>query len=326
MSTWQFWSTNNVFQPLNGSSWLNRMKPAAVKAETYKGKTYGMVTGSYQEGVFYNKTIFAKYHLTPPKTYSAFLADLKTLKSAHVTPLFDGLGNVGPLYLQFLYFPLMASVWSPHVPNKTLARDLESGSVKWTSPSFVKVMQREKQISKYLEPNYAGVPWESMPGSFAQGDAAMLLDGSWDLAAIHKANPSMQVGFFPLPGSNVAANNVAWQNNNLTFSVLRQAPNKPAAKKWLAFFASPAIYKQYVSITGISPSFTGSAYTGFSASVLGSWFGRGVHGSTVFPTLSPNNSYWDQPANWPTAQLNLLNNQFSPQHVANLYQSAWKTS
>ena len=28
----------------------------------------------------------------------------------------------------------------------------------------------------------------------------MLLDGSWDLASVQKANPKMQVGSFALPG------------------------------------------------------------------------------------------------------------------------------
>lgn len=325
-STWQYWSTHGVFAPLNGQSFLSDYTAAAKKAETYNGKTYGVVSGLYQEGVFYNKSMFAKYHLQPPTTWNQFLAELKTLKGKGVTPLFDALGNVGPVYLQFLYYDLIVDDWVPSAPGGNLATALQSGQVKWTSPRFTKVMQQEKTLGSYLEPNYTGVPWEAMPGDFAKGDAAMLLDGSWDVAAIHKANPKMQVGFFPLPGSNTAANNQPYMADNLTFSVTAKSPHKAAAMKWLAFFSSPTEYAKYVNITGISPSETSGSYNGFVAQTMGKWFGKGVTSGKAFPVLSPTASYWDQPTNWPKLQQDVMNGKKSPQQVEKLYQQGWKTS
>jgi raffinose/stachyose/melibiose transport system substrate-binding protein len=325
MSTFQFWSTHNVFQSLSGNSWLSNYTTSALAAETYKGQVYGIVSGAYQEGVFYNESIFTQYHLTPPTTYAQFLTDLQTLKSHKVTPMFVGLGDVGPVYLQFLYYELMASVWLPHAPGGNLGVDLENGTVKWTSPYFTTAMTEEKTLAQYLEPNYTGVPWESMPGDFAKGDAAMLLDGSWDLPAIHQANPSLKVGFFPLPGSNVAADNQPQVGDNLTFAVLRQAPDKAAALKWLQFFSTPSIYAQYVDTTGISSSENGGTFNSFSAQVLGSWFGKGVNLNVLYPVLSSTDDYWDQPANWPTLQLDVMQGSKTPAQVEALYQSNWKT-
>ncbi|MBO0810407.1 MAG: extracellular solute-binding protein, partial [Actinobacteria bacterium] len=106
MTAWQNWTTHGVFAPLNGQSFLNAYTPAAKQAETLNGKTYGVVSGEYQEGVFYNKQTFAKYHLSPPTTYTQFLKVLDTLKSKGVTPMYVGLGAVGPIYLQFIYYNL----------------------------------------------------------------------------------------------------------------------------------------------------------------------------------------------------------------------------
>ncbi len=325
-STWQYWSTHNVFAPLDGQSFLSRYTSSALKAETYNGKVYGLVSGSYQEGVFYNKATFAKYNLTPPTTYSQFLSELKTLKAHGVTPLFDALGNVGPVYLQFLYYDLIADDWYPSAPGGNLATDLENGTVKWTAPQFTKVMQQEKTIAKYLEPNYTGVPWEAMPGDFAKGDAAMLLDGSWDMAAVHSANPSAKVGFFPLPGSNTAANNQPYVADNLTFSVLKSSKHKAAAMKWLQFFSKPSIYAQYVAMTGISPSQSAGHYAGFTASTMGSWFGKGINDGKLYPVLSPTDAYWDQPTNWPKLQQDVINGSKTPKQVQQLYQQDWKSS
>jgi raffinose/stachyose/melibiose transport system substrate-binding protein len=324
-SDFQYWATNGVFQPLNGQPFLKNLTASAIDVQSYKGQTDALESGFYQEGVFYNEATFAKYHLSPPTTYSQFLSLCNTLKSHGVTPLYDGLGDVGPAYLQFLYWPLMADLWYPYAPNHNLAVDLENGTVKWTDPHFTTVMNEEKAIAAYLEPNYTGVPWEGMPGQFAKGAAAMLLDGSWDLASVHQANPGLKVGFFPLPGSNTASDNQPFLKGDLAFAVLKNAPNKTAAMKWLAFFATPSIYDQYVDITGISPSETSGTYSTFSQTVMGNWFGKGVNDDVAYPALPTSGSYWDESANWSTPQLDVIQGKMTPQQAEADYQNGWQT-
>jgi raffinose/stachyose/melibiose transport system substrate-binding protein len=323
---WQFWSTSGAFAPLNGQSFLNAYAPAARAAETYNGKVYGVVSGTYQEGVFYDKAVFARYHLSVPTTYSQFLTVCQTLKSHGVQPLFTALGNVGPVYLQFIYNETMIDLWYPHAPGGNLATALEQGTVTWTDPHFVRAMNEEKAIAQYLEPNYTGVPWEAMPGDFAKGEGAMLLDGSWDLAAIQKANPTLQVGFFPLPASDNAADNQPYVQDDLTLSVLNSSPNKDAAMKWLAFFSSPSVYAQYVNITGISSSQQAGTFNGYGAKVMGPWFGKGVNRNVFYPVLSPDNGYYDQQTNWPDLQLQVIQGKMSAQQAAATYAKDWKAS
>lgn len=323
MTPLQFWSTSGAFAPLNGQSFLRDYTPSAISAETYQGKTYGVVSGTYQEGVFYNKSIFAKYNLSVPTTYNEFLSDLNTLKAKGVTPMYVGLGNVGPVYLQFIYYELMIDLWYPGAPGGNLANALETGSVKWTDPKFIAAMNEEKTLAKYLEPNYTGVPWENMPGDFAKGDAAMLLDGSWDLPLIQQANPDTQVGFFPLPGSNVAADNQPEVGDNLTFEVLKASHNLPAAMAWLNFFSSPSVYAQYVNTTGISSSQKSGTFNGYAAKAMGQWFGKGVNLNVFYPTLSSNNAYYDQQTNWPDLQLDVIQGSKTAAEAAALYQKDW---
>lgn len=319
----QYWITNGAFAPLNGQSFLSDYSSSAKQAVTYQGKTYGVVSGEYQEGVFYNKAIFAKYHLSVPTTYSQFLAVCAALKAHGVQPLFTALGNVGPVYLQFIYYEAMADLWYPQAPGGNLATALMKGTVKWTASEWVQAMTEEKAVAQYLEPNYTGIPWESMPGDFAKGDGAMLLDGSWDLASVQQANPKLQVGYFPLPFSNVAADNQAYSQNDLTFYELNSSQNKTAANEWLSFFSSPQIYAQYVNITGISPSQTSGTFTGYASQVMGSWFGKGVNQTVLYPALSPSNGYYDQQANWPDLQLSVIQGKMTAQQAASTYAKDW---
>jgi ABC-type glycerol-3-phosphate transport system substrate-binding protein len=64
----QTWAESGVYLPLGGQPWVRRLVPASKQAETYNNKMYGMSTGSYQVGVFYNKTIFARHHVTTPSS------------------------------------------------------------------------------------------------------------------------------------------------------------------------------------------------------------------------------------------------------------------
>jgi len=322
----QYWAAAGAFQSLNGQSFLKNYTSSALAAESYQGQTYGVSTGMYQEGVFYNKAIFEKYHLTPPTTYSQFLTLCQTLKAKGVQPLYTALGNVGAVYLQFMYYEAMTDLWYPTAPGGNLSEDLMKGSAKWTDPAFVQGMNEEKTVAQYLEPSYTGVPWESMPGNFAKGDAAMLLDGSWDLPSVQQANPKIQVGYFPLPFSNTAADNQSYGQNDLAFYELKASQNKTAANAWLSFFSTPKIYAQYVKATGISPSQAGGSYTGFTSQAMGSYFGKAVTQNLLYPVLSPDNGYYDQQANWPDLQLSVIQGKMSAEQAAQTYEKDWKTS
>jgi raffinose/stachyose/melibiose transport system substrate-binding protein len=322
----QFWSTNNVFADLSGQPWAKNLSSTALQAETYKGKLVGLLSGVYQELVFYNKADFAKYHLTPPTTWNQFIALCQTLKSKGVTPLWLGLGSGASVYVtRFIAEPFMSELWSKDVPGQTLATALEKGTVNWNSPQMVQVLKQEQELAKYLEPSYTGNAWQAMPGAFAQGKAPMLLDGSWDLTSVQKANSKLQVGSFALPGSNDPSLNQPVANQDLTFEMLQKAPDKAAALKWLKFFTSPAIYKQYVDMTGISPiEKTGGPYSSFSSQVLGPLFGKGINPGDVLPALSADQGYWDTATQWPLLQESVMGGSKTPAQAAALYQKDWK--
>jgi raffinose/stachyose/melibiose transport system substrate-binding protein len=324
-STEQFWSTHDVFEPLNGQPWLKNFTPAALASETYNGKTYGILTGEYQWVVFYNKTDFAKYHVSVPHTFSQFLSVLQTFKSKGLVPLWLGLGGGATGYAQqFMTEPLMSELWQPHVAGQNLAAALQNGSTTWTNSAFVTAMTEEAQIAKYLEPSYTGVSWEGMPGAFAANKSPMLLDGSWDMASVQSANPNIKVGSFAFPGSNDPTMNQPLVADDLTLEVLKAAPEKAAALKWMSFFASKPIYQQYVDITGISPSQSGGTYSSFSSQVLGPLFGKGVNTTTIFPTLPATEGYNDTTANFPLLQLAVMAGSKTPAAAAAAYQGDWK--
>ncbi|QQE79245.1 ABC transporter substrate-binding protein [Alicyclobacillus sp. SO9] len=322
MSKTQEWAVHNVFVPLNNESWISDFKQNDLNAAAYKGKDYGLVTGVYQTGIFYNKAMFKKYNLKVPTTYNQFISVAKTLKSHNVTPVWTGLAGGATFYTEFMMYPLLQDIFAPSLNGGSVSTALASGKIKWTDPKMQTVFNREKNIaSNYLEKNYAGQNWQQMPGAFAAGKAAMLLDGSWDLASVEKANPNMKIGYFPLPGSNTASDNNSVANADLTWTILNNGKHKALAKKWLAFFASKKIYSQYVDMTGISPSESGT-FNSKTATIMGQWFGKGRLIKQTADWLIPSGPYYLQSKNFWAAQLKMLQGGMTPTKLAQNYQKS----
>jgi raffinose/stachyose/melibiose transport system substrate-binding protein len=315
------WGVDGVYDPLNSQPWVKRMLPASREAQTYNGKLYGLNTGVYQVGVFYNKAIFAKYHLTPPRTLKQYYALANTLKKHHVTPLWFGTGSGASVYewVMLMDSQLMAIYGNTNVDNMFWA-----GKTGFTSKQFVQALTQAKQLTSTMEPNWQGQNWTEMPAAFASGKAAMLLDGSWDMSTVLSLNKHMQIGYFPLPGSNVAARNVSILQPDLTWAVLKNGKDQAQAMKWLNYFSQPKVYANYVKQTGISPSFKGS-YPSSTQKILGSWLSKGLLEANAEPVLPGSGPFGLQPTNFYNTLQEALLGQVSVSKATQEWQAAWKS-
>lgn len=319
LSSEQLWGVKGVYADLSGQPWAKNLLSASRAAQTYNGKLYGLNTGVYQIGIFYNKAVFAKHHLTPPTTYSAFLALCRTLKADGVQPLYYATagGADGYDWVMVMDSQLMA-LWRGNVDQQ-----FWSGHGSFTDPRFIQALDQARTILRYAEPNWQGQNWTGMPGAFASGKAAMLLDGSWDMASVLAANPTMQIGYFPLPGSNTASQNQSILQPDLTWTVLKNAKNKANALKWLDYFARPAVYAKYVKATGISPSFQGS-FPSATRGILGSYLSKGLLEANAEPALPNAGPFGLQPSNFYATLQNVLDGQRPVRSTAAQWEAQWR--
>ena len=51
------------------------------------GKTYGIVTDTHVQALYYNKDYFDQYNIAPPETWDDLLAACETLKNAGIDPI-----------------------------------------------------------------------------------------------------------------------------------------------------------------------------------------------------------------------------------------------
>ena len=81
----------------DGGAWRNTFAPGALAVYAKDGKNYGVPWDMGMVGWWYNKDLFAKAGIAnPPTTWTEFLADVKTLKAAGITPISLGEGDKWP--------------------------------------------------------------------------------------------------------------------------------------------------------------------------------------------------------------------------------------
>ena len=237
---------------LSGQPFLKNFEPGVLDNLKTDGKLYAVPSGlDYYTGVFYSKAIFAKYHLSIPRTWEQFLTVCKSLKADGVSPLLIGGKDTWPagLVMQAVVHALYT-----YPQQEAFVKGLWEGQPLLTSPKAVEVLDRIKTIYSYVTANFPGIAYAEVPSLFADGQAAMMPDGTWDQPIIQAANPKFQFGYFPLPAGDTAASNAYLGGKlDISYSIPANSKNIPLAEKWLALYSSPKWYQQYIKASGFIP-------------------------------------------------------------------------
>jgi raffinose/stachyose/melibiose transport system substrate-binding protein len=224
------------------ADWRQRFSPAALQAYTLDGKVYGVPMLISQVGFFYNKDLFAKAGVDAGaiKTWDDFLAAVKRLKAAGVTPIIAGGADKWPIHFYWTYLAMR----NGGKPAFEAAMRGEGGG--FAAAPFVKAGEQLRQLAD-LEPfqaGYLGITFPQSSGQFGDGKGAMDLQGNFMLnsmranSANKKGLADDQLGWFPFPvtpgGKGAASDTLGGLNGWL---VTKGSPKE--AVDFLKFFSRP---------------------------------------------------------------------------------------
>ena len=250
---------NGQFLDLSSQPFMKRFDLSTQQFTMgYKGGVYGVTTAEYvnNSGLFYKKDLLAKYGLSVPTTFDQFINDLKVLKSKGVSPVFVA-GKDG--YQSIIWFGIYNQLLMQDKPASDansiwVQRDQQfwQGQQNWNSAVYQEAAQRYEEVMSYIEPDAGGVPAQTAPGVWASNanDYPFLVDGSYDGNTIAQANPSLQFGFFAVPGTDNASWNRPDLAPDLTWTVPKWAKHQTLALEYLDFFTQQSNYAAWLKATG----------------------------------------------------------------------------
>jgi multiple sugar transport system substrate-binding protein len=227
----QQYAMKGLLAPLD-SVWKDSDFPAAFKtASSYDGKVYFMPQSWYWWSVYYNKDVFDKLKLTPPKTWDEFLAVCDTLKKNGIEPIAIGAKDTWTAGGWFDYMDVAVNGGAFH-------QDLTAGKISYTDPKVLATFNYIADLSKkgYFMKNAAGYSWQEAATVMFNGKAGMYLMGQF-IKDVAPADKKDHIDWFQFP---IVGGNTSYGVDTPFdgFMVPAKAKNKENALKFMAYLAS----------------------------------------------------------------------------------------
>ncbi|MEX2443613.1 MAG: extracellular solute-binding protein [Alkalispirochaeta sp.] len=181
---------------LSGEPFVSDIFEGVRNTVTHDSRVVALPLESLAWGYLYNKEIFAENGLTPPRTLSEMRDVVATLNDAGVPPFL--LAFQESWIPQLMMALSLGGVVTSENPDFVESMNLGDGSYADVAQVF--------EIIDLIMQNGTDRPFEvgSVAGStaFANGEAAMWVQGPWMAESILEANPDVSFGVAPLPVSD----------------------------------------------------------------------------------------------------------------------------
>ena len=242
-------------------AWEKSYNPAALKGFTFDDRIYAVPFKMGTISFFYNKELFAKAGVKAEdiKTWDDFLAAVKTLKDAGITPIAGGGGDKWPLHFYWSYLVMRNG------GQEVFETAKNNEGEGFMQPPIIKAGEQLAELGK-LEPfqgGYLGATWPQTLGVFGDGKAAMILSfenteaNQRKNAGDGKGLASDNIGRFPFPAVEGGAGAVTDTLGGINgWAVTKNAP--PEALDFLRYLTNADNERMMAGVGMIVPSTIGA--------------------------------------------------------------------
>ncbi|WP_418288072.1 ABC transporter substrate-binding protein [Mycetocola zhujimingii] len=214
---------------------------------TYPGRTSVLPYSIAAASVIYNVQVFEDNGIEVPTTWSELIAACETLEAAGITPIYSTFQEPWTVAQGLFDYTVGGSVDVADFFEQMNDLGTEVGP---DSPvSFEKTLKEpvEKmvELAAFSNGNAASRTYGDGNVAFANGEAAMLLQGPWALGEIAKTNEDLELGTFPLPATDDPDDLRVRVNLDLALWIPEISDAKEAAREFVSFLMQPDIMDEY---------------------------------------------------------------------------------
>lgn len=201
-------------------------------------KLYGVPYATNASGVLYNVDMFKEAGVQVPKTWDEFMNVCKKLQTAGKTPF----------ELTFKDAWCCLPPWNSMAPDLLPATFTDDRMAKKTTfaATHQEVAQKFLELLKYAQKDYMGTTYADGNKAFAEGKAAMMINGNWAISEFKKTNKDFKVDLFAFPSSNDASKNYVTSGVDVLLGVSKTAKDKDTAKKFISYMMEKDTAQKYI--------------------------------------------------------------------------------
>jgi raffinose/stachyose/melibiose transport system substrate-binding protein len=250
-------SPDQTLSNMADQEWISKLDDNYKTSVSTANGTYGVPWETAQSGgVIYNKDIYAQLGLEIPTTWDEFLANSQKIRDA---------GTAAPI-VQTYGDPWTSQLWILGDFFNVLAQDPEwaqqytDNQVKYSDqPAFQGWANLEAVgQSGLFNEDFGSATYDDGVKMVAEGTGAQYPMLTFAVANLVQNFPDSldKVGIFPLPGQNADSNGLTvWMPSSVYVSKSVEGAKLDAAKKFMAFMATPEACHTIETVAGASGPF-----------------------------------------------------------------------
>ncbi|MGB5953013.1 MAG: extracellular solute-binding protein [Ornithinimicrobium sp.] len=221
---------------------------------TCEDQVNGLPFASNASGVIYNTEVFAEHDVEPPQTWGELEQVVTTLQEADVVPLY---GTFAEPWTLLPTFNNLAGALQPEdfwVQMRAEGEDVGPDSEASFEEGFAPIAERFAQFLTYTQDNANSRSYTDGNRAIAQGEAAMLAQGSYTLPAIRDINEEAPLGMFVMPVSDDPQDTVLVSGVDVAVAVGADTEYPDEARRFVEFLFSPEVVSEYAEAqSALSP-------------------------------------------------------------------------
>ncbi len=250
-----------VFHDFRGDPVLDTINPAVQTILTDLGTSGDEVNGlayvNNANGIIYNAEIFEEQGLEVPTTWDELVAVCDALQEAGITPFYGTLADAWTTLPSFNGLGAYAAQDGFFDDLRAQGEDVGPDSPVSFEKDFADVLERQAQLFGYMQEGYRGRTYDDGNAAFANGDAAMLLQGIWALSPIKQANPDLRAEIFPYP-SDAPDDRLLVSGVDVAVTVPKDGAHHEEAMRFVEFLFETRVVEEFAASQTMVPSVEGA--------------------------------------------------------------------
>ena len=222
-----------------------------------EGRTSALPYSIMASSVIYNRQIFEQQGIEVPQTWDELIAACETLQAAGIAPFYGTFKDDWTVAQGWYDYSIGGSLDLVDFFDQLAEEGADVGPDSEVSfqKEFAEPLQRMAELTGYTNEDAASRAYNDGNLAFANGEAAMYLQGPWALAEIAKTAPDLDLGTFPLPMTDDPADLAVRVNTDLAAMIPDEGRHKEAARDFLEFLYQPENIEAYnESQLGFTPT------------------------------------------------------------------------
>lgn len=218
----------------------HKFMPFAVAPYTYDGHTWAVPMWNMSHNLWYSKSAFEKAGVTPPTTWTEWLAAAEKLTTSGQYGI--GLPGNKNLYTDQVAYDFMANNGAGEIYNS-------DGTLRFDNPQTVEALDFYSKLFKFSPPDSTGWAWGEAEACLASKTCAMVLQytviSTFDSQSGSDAS-DLGVVAIPHNDGQTQSNTIAYSNAAMVLTA--DKAKQDAAYKFLSFLLEPKNYGSFLTM------------------------------------------------------------------------------